>query len=348
MRDLGTLPGDASSQANGINASDQAVGWSGTADGSMSRAFLWQNGAMSDLNTLIPSGSGWILTTATAINDAGQIAGSGLHAGQPRAFLLTKPIGNSSEALVAAVLPSSRSVRVDGSATAFATMINTSGAPATGCGLSLASDVPASLSFQTTDPASNRLTGAQNAPATIAGGAAQTFMFALTPVAPLAPTDVQLRFGCDQAETARTIRGVNTLLLSASTQPTPDIVALAATADNDGIATVAAPSGTGAFAVAIVNVGSPGVIIASADTGAVGLPVSLSLCRTDAETGQCATPPSTAAALDLGANATATLSVFVAANGPLPFDPANNRVFVSFKDGGGVVRGATSVALRSQ
>jgi hypothetical protein len=167
-------------------------------------------------------------------------------------------------------------------------------------------------------------------------------------MAPLAPTDVELRFGCDQAETARTIRGVNTLLLSASTQPTPDIVALAATADNDGIATVTPPSGTGAFAVAIVNVGAPGHIIASADTGAAALPVSLSLCPTVAQTAQCATPPSTAVALDLGANATATLSVFVVANGPLPFDPANNRVFVSFKDGGGVVRGATSVCVRSQ
>jgi hypothetical protein len=47
------------------------------------------DGSMHDLNNLIPPGSGWELVEATAINDAGQIAGSGRLGGKMRAFLLT-------------------------------------------------------------------------------------------------------------------------------------------------------------------------------------------------------------------------------------------------------------------
>jgi len=52
-------------------------------------AFLWENGAMTDLNTLLPAGTGWILTAATAINDNGDIVGIGLLDGQVHGFLLT-------------------------------------------------------------------------------------------------------------------------------------------------------------------------------------------------------------------------------------------------------------------
>jgi hypothetical protein len=58
------------------------------ADGA-SRAFHWKNGALSDLNTSIPTGSGWVLKAASAINDVGQISGTGLYNGGTRAFLLT-------------------------------------------------------------------------------------------------------------------------------------------------------------------------------------------------------------------------------------------------------------------
>jgi probable HAF family extracellular repeat protein len=44
---------------------------------------------MQDLNKLISAGSGWGLSTAYSINDAGQIVGYGTHNKQQRAFLLT-------------------------------------------------------------------------------------------------------------------------------------------------------------------------------------------------------------------------------------------------------------------
>ena len=74
MQDLGTLPGDVMSIAYGINQAGQIVGQSIAADGT-SRAFLWQNGVMTDLNTLIPSGSTLSLLYANDINDHGEIVG---------------------------------------------------------------------------------------------------------------------------------------------------------------------------------------------------------------------------------------------------------------------------------
>jgi hypothetical protein len=71
------------------------------------------------------------------------------------------------------------------------------------------------------------------------------------------------------------------LLLSASNTPVPDIVALAATITNNGIVNVPGTMGTGAFAVATVNVGASGNITASADTGSATLPVNITLCQTN-------------------------------------------------------------------
>ncbi|MBD1930619.1 MULTISPECIES: CHAT domain-containing protein [Cyanophyceae] len=92
---LGTLPGDNFSRANDINNIGQVVGSSEGANQN-TRAFLWQNGIISDLNNLISPSSGWdFLQTAAAVNDIGQIVGTGFIGGQSRAFLLT-PLTSSS------------------------------------------------------------------------------------------------------------------------------------------------------------------------------------------------------------------------------------------------------------
>ncbi|HWF10353.1 MAG TPA: NPCBM/NEW2 domain-containing protein [Bryobacteraceae bacterium] len=81
MRDLGAAGGDFS-MARAINARGDVVGMTS------SGAFLYSNGVMVDLNQAIDSASGWKLEDATAINNAGQIAGYGTLNGQTAAFLL--------------------------------------------------------------------------------------------------------------------------------------------------------------------------------------------------------------------------------------------------------------------
>lgn len=87
IKDLGTLGGDFS-LALGVNNGGQIVGGAETTGGEL-RATLWTTGKATDLNTLIPSGSGWHLIVAGGINDKGQIAGYGIVGDTVHAFLLT-------------------------------------------------------------------------------------------------------------------------------------------------------------------------------------------------------------------------------------------------------------------
>ena len=88
MADLGTL-GHFYSSGRAINNSGTVVGYATIADNS-DHAFISTNGrAILDLNDMIPAGTGWVLTEATAINDSGQIVAYGSAHGQEHAFLLT-------------------------------------------------------------------------------------------------------------------------------------------------------------------------------------------------------------------------------------------------------------------
>jgi len=251
--------------------------------------------------------------------------------------------------LVSAVLPSSRSVQVGGTATVFGTMINASpDTAATLCSVQPATSIPAGFSFQTTDSVTNQVTGAPNTPVTIPPGGSQSFVMALTPTAVIAPTQLAFSFACANAPAAASFPGLNTLLFSASTVQAPDIIALSATLTGDGIVDIPGTDGTGAFAVATFNIGAPSQITVSANTGAAELPVVLSICQTVPATGQCMVPPAPSTATAMATNDAATFSVFVQGSGTVPFQPAVNRVFIQFQDASNAVWGSTSVAVRTQ
>jgi probable HAF family extracellular repeat protein len=93
------------SRARSINGSGQVVGEWRTLVGGQQRfkAFLWKGNQIKDLNALIPTGSGWDLLGAQAINKSGQIVGSGTINSQTHAFIyengtvtdLPVPLGDS-------------------------------------------------------------------------------------------------------------------------------------------------------------------------------------------------------------------------------------------------------------
>ena len=84
---IGVLPGFTGSRARAINNFGVVVG--SVSKPGEGRAVIFSGGVLTDLNSLLPSGSGWTLLEATGINDAGQITGSGLFDDGVRGFVLT-------------------------------------------------------------------------------------------------------------------------------------------------------------------------------------------------------------------------------------------------------------------
>ena len=86
IRDLGLHPGDTAGSAYSINRYDQIVGRSvpctrinpdDSCDGPHYHAFLWENGSLADLQSLLVPGTDINVDEADEINDQGEIAGTG-------------------------------------------------------------------------------------------------------------------------------------------------------------------------------------------------------------------------------------------------------------------------------
>jgi len=89
MVDLGTLGGSAS-QARSINDSGTIIGTSTTAT-NQTRPFIYRNGVMTDLTTLLPAGHCYVTIDVHAINNDGTIVGSAQVSGQPHRAVLLVP-----------------------------------------------------------------------------------------------------------------------------------------------------------------------------------------------------------------------------------------------------------------
>jgi hypothetical protein len=159
MVDLGTLannpsPGFTASEGEAINSSGVVVGFSipAASTGSTGDAVIWQPGAggtytLSDLNSLIPSGTGWMLGEAKAINDNGLIVAYGSQNGGPTHVLLLTPQATattSAAAAAALAMPSSAPRPIHPTAAAPAASVRISAVEPEGSGSeSLSGPIPA-------------------------------------------------------------------------------------------------------------------------------------------------------------------------------------------------------------
>lgn len=95
LKDLGSL--GTSSWANDVNNVGQIVGGSTTFAGGPSRPVLWSGDSMTDLNSLLDAESvaaGWVLQSATGINDSGSIVGTAFNTltGESQAYVLAAAV----------------------------------------------------------------------------------------------------------------------------------------------------------------------------------------------------------------------------------------------------------------
>ena len=269
------------------------------------------------------------------------------------------PSPSVSTTTAASVLPLSRSAQVGNTVTAFATILNVGPEMLVNCTLAPNTPLDATFFFNTTDPATNAVTGAINEGANIAAASETvdgtvngmaSYVFGFTPTAAFDPVDVSIRFSCDNSDAVSVLSGINTISLSASETAVPDIVALAATPTANGVLSIPDIAAPGAFSVASVNLGASGGVTATATANSQGvpLPLTLTLCETDLS-GACINPlvPAETVTTMVETEDTSTFSVFVSASEVIDFAPGSNRITVEFRDDIDVVRGSTGVAVEA-
>jgi hypothetical protein len=77
------------------------------------------------------------------------------------------------------------------------------------------------------------------------------------------------------------------------------------------------------------------------------LPLPLPLCQPTPVSGACLAPPAASVSGTVNTNQSVTYAVFGQATGAIAFNPGVHRVFLRLASGG-VVRGATSVAVTTE
>jgi hypothetical protein len=254
---------------------------------------------------------------------------------------------------VAAVLPNARTTTPSGTVTAFATIVNIGAATATACSIALPNGTPATFTYQTTNPATNQLTGTANTAVTINAGQSQSFYFAVTPTQ-LLSQNLRLRFACTNTAAAPVYAGLNTFQLTAASGPIPDMLSISATPTNDGNI-VTQGLGAGMMMTATMNIAAAGTVtFTPTDTPPGefprGLPVTLTICQVNASA-MCLATPTPSVTLAVAAGQTLMFAVTVTPTGgdpsKVPYIPAYNRVFLLATAGATPV-GLTSAALKMQ
>lgn len=117
MQPIAPYGSDTNNIAFDLNESNQVVGQSANSNTGAARAFLWQNGVVSDLNLLVVGPTSLNLVLAQGINDAGEITGTAVDTttGEAVGFLAVPAFTDNdpASAAPAAIAASPREVVVD-------------------------------------------------------------------------------------------------------------------------------------------------------------------------------------------------------------------------------------------
>lgn len=265
---------------------------------------------------------------------------------------------NRPTVIYASTLPAARSSVLGGDpATIFATVANANRFEATNCVVSPQPGDPFNVTYQRTD-ATNTAIGNINEPFSVPAGGFQTLVLGFTPFEAFAGQDFFPLFAC-QNGTVTPVRGLNSVFLSASETPVPDILSIGATPSGDGVIRIPSVGGISFLSAAAINIGAgdaapdgldapqanEATITVTADTGLADLPLDITLCETGPDA-RCLAPRAASVESQIG-DAAKTFAVFVraSADAGVAFDPANARVYLRFTDSGGVVRSVTSAAV---
>lgn len=253
----------------------------------------------------------------------------------------------SAAPVVAAVLPSSCSVQVGVTATAFATIINAGPAILDGCAIVPLTSVPATFLYQTTDLLTNAPTGTPTRRFRSGPGRLRRSWSTSHRRRP------SCRSRCDSASHARAlIRRDRARHQHAVALRVCDARARPHRAERD-----AEPERPprdprrrkrNAFSLATFNLGIGASITVTPSPRSIALPLNLLVCQTNPATGQCLAVPTSSVTVTIDATATPTFSIFGTATGAISFDPTNHRIFVDFTDAGGATRGSSSVAATTE
>jgi subtilisin family serine protease len=256
--------------------------------------------------------------------------------------------------LRAAVLPNARSIRLGDQATAFATIINPASANNAGvdCMIAPPQGFPGLFTYRETNPSTNEPIGPSDPELPIAPGAARSFVFAFDPGVTFDGGVFAPVFTCANIAPALTVPGVNTMVLTSAADAVPDLISVAATIGGQPGVSVLPAGGATAFAVSAINIGAPStaVQVSPEITLSGGLPLNLSICETNPDTGVCLAPRTASVTVPFAQNAIRTFSIRVEGQGQaIAFAPATNRIEVRFVDTGGdsVLVGGSSVAVRT-
>ena len=141
----GTINDIGAFSPSGINEADQIVG-SQTLAG-VTHAVLYEGGTLTDLNTALPLGSGWVLESATQVNELGQISGKGTLNGTPTAFLLLPDTAPLAAANLATSIAPNQNPYVSGNLSYSGTVTNLGPDPGTGVVLSIGYSLNDALGF---------------------------------------------------------------------------------------------------------------------------------------------------------------------------------------------------------